>query len=69
MKAPYPKVFDVRGEVYMEKSEFAKYNADAEKRGHTAKSDWDGLESVKPHWRQRRLNNSIWPLGWKKPPI
>lgn len=33
LKAPYPKFFDVRGEVYMEKSEFAKYNADAEKRG------------------------------------
>jgi DNA ligase (NAD+) len=33
LKAPYPKFFDVRGEVYMEKKEFAKYNADAEKRG------------------------------------
>jgi len=33
LKAPFPKVLDVRGEVYMEKSEFAKYNADAEKRG------------------------------------
>ena len=33
LKAPFPKFFDVRGEVYMEKGEFAKYNADAEKRG------------------------------------
>jgi DNA ligase (NAD+) len=33
LKAPYPKFFDVRGEVFMEKSEFAKYNSDAEKRG------------------------------------
>jgi DNA ligase (NAD+) len=33
LKAPYPKFLDVRGEVYMDKKEFAKYNADAEKRG------------------------------------
>jgi len=31
--APFPKFFDVRGEVYMDKKDFAKMNADAEKRG------------------------------------
>jgi DNA ligase (NAD+) len=33
LKAPYPKFFDVRGEVYMAKKEFAKHNAEMEKRG------------------------------------
>ena len=30
---PYPKFLDVRGEVYMDKKDFAKYNIAAEKRG------------------------------------
>lgn len=33
LRAPYPKFLDVRGEVYMDKKDFAKFNADAEKRG------------------------------------
>ena len=33
LRAPFPKFFDVRGEVYMDKKEFTKMNADAEKRG------------------------------------
>jgi DNA ligase (NAD+) len=33
LRSPYPKFFDVRGEVYMDKKDFAKYNAAAEKRG------------------------------------
>jgi len=33
LRAPYPKFFDVRGEVYMTKKDFAKMNADCEKRG------------------------------------
>jgi len=33
LRAPYPKVFDVRGEVYMNKKEFAKHNVEMEKRG------------------------------------
>jgi DNA ligase (NAD+) len=33
LRAPYPKVFDVRGEVYMNKKDFAKYNVEMEKRG------------------------------------
>ncbi len=32
LSAPYPKFFDVRGEVYMNKKEFAKHNAEMEKR-------------------------------------
>ncbi len=31
LRAPFPKFFDVRGEVYMNKKEFAKHNADMEK--------------------------------------
>lgn len=33
LRAPYPKVLDVRGEVYMDKKDFARINSDAEKRG------------------------------------
>ncbi len=33
LRAPYPKLFDVRGEVYINKKEFAKYNDEMEKRG------------------------------------
>jgi len=33
LRAPYPKVLDVRGEIYMDKEEFADYNEEAEKRG------------------------------------
>ena len=33
LRAPFPKFFDVRGEVYMNKKDFAKHNAEMEKRG------------------------------------
>ena len=33
LSAPYPKFFDVRGEVYMNKKDFAKHNLEMEKRG------------------------------------
>src|SRR5258706_2459004 len=33
LRAPYPKFFDVRGEGYMNKKEFARYNVDLEKHG------------------------------------
>jgi len=33
LRAPYPKFFDVRGEVFMTKKDFARMNATAEKRG------------------------------------
>lgn len=33
LRAPYPKFFDVRGEVYMAKKEFAKHNSEMQKRG------------------------------------
>ena len=33
LRSPYPKLFDVRGEVYINKKDFAKHNADMEKRG------------------------------------
>jgi DNA ligase (NAD+) len=33
LQSPYPKVFDVRGEVYMNKKEFARHNIEMEKRG------------------------------------
>ncbi len=33
LRAPYPKFFDVRGEVYMNKKEFAKHNEEMQKRG------------------------------------
>src|SRR4029079_12897851 len=33
LRQPYPKLLDVRGEVYIDKKDFAKHNADMEKRG------------------------------------
>jgi DNA ligase (NAD+) len=33
LRSPYPKLLDVRGEVYIDKKDFAKHNADMEKRG------------------------------------
>lgn len=33
LRPPFPRFLDVRGEVYMDKKDFAKFNADAEKRG------------------------------------
>ena len=33
LRAPFPKFFDVRGEVFMNKKDFAKHNADIEKHG------------------------------------
>jgi len=33
LRAPYPKFFDVRGEVYMNRKDFAKHNLEMEKRG------------------------------------
>src|SRR5437879_11730099 len=33
LRSAYPKFFDVRGEVYMNKKEFARHNAEMEKRG------------------------------------
>ena len=33
LTAPYPKFFDVRGEIYMNKKDFARYNQEMEKRG------------------------------------
>ncbi len=33
LRAPFPKFFDVRGEVYMNKKDFAKHNAEMEKHG------------------------------------
>jgi len=33
LRSPYPKLFDVRGEVFINKKEFARYNADMEKHG------------------------------------
>jgi len=33
LRSPYPKFFDVRGEVYMNKKDFAKHNAEMEKHG------------------------------------
>jgi len=33
LQPPYPKFLDVRGEVFMDKKDFARHNAAAEKRG------------------------------------
>ena len=33
LRAPYPKLFDVRGEVYINKKDFARHNIEMEKRG------------------------------------
>jgi len=33
LRAPFPKFFDVRGEVYMNKKDFAKHNSEMEKHG------------------------------------
>jgi DNA ligase (NAD+) len=33
LRAPYPKFFDVRGEVYINKKDFARYNAEMERHG------------------------------------
>jgi DNA ligase (NAD+) len=33
LRAPYPKFFDVRGEVYINRKDFARHNVEMEKRG------------------------------------
>ena len=33
LRVPYPKFFDVRGEVYINKKDFARYNAEMERHG------------------------------------
>lgn len=33
LREPFPKFLDLRGEVYMDRKEFSRYNADADKKG------------------------------------